>query len=59
MTTGARAIVLDEVRCPKCRKLLAKMEEAALKPGRLLEIKCGACNAYCTRIGDEPDSQRS
>ncbi len=59
MTTAARATVtLEDVRCPKCRKLLAKMEAGALKPGQLLEIKCGACNAYCTRIGDEPDSQR-
>ena len=49
------AVVLEDVRCPKCRKLLAKMEPQALRAGRLLEIKCGACNAYCTRIGDEAE----
>jgi phage FluMu protein Com len=49
------AVVLEEIRCPKCRKLLGKMEPHALRAGRLLEIKCGACNAFCTRIGDEAD----
>lgn len=51
------AIELVELRCVKCKQLLAKIERGALKPGRLLEIKCGKCNAFRTDIGDEPDSQ--
>lgn len=57
MTTPARPIALEDVRCPKCHKLLARMEPGALKPGQLLEIKCGGCKAHATWIGDEPDSQ--
>ena len=52
----ARTVQLEDVRCAKCRKLLLKIEPHALREGKLLEVKC-ACNAYTTRIGDEPDSQ--
>jgi phage FluMu protein Com len=57
MTTPRGAIELEELRCVKCKQLLAKIERDALKPGRLLEIKCGKCNAFRTEIGDERDSQ--
>lgn len=32
---------LREWRCPKCRKLLARLR---LAPGSVVEIKCGKCN---------------
>jgi phage FluMu protein Com len=57
MTTPARPVVLDDVRCPRCKKLLAKIEPGALRTGKLIEYKCPGCNAYRTDIGDEHDSQ--
>jgi len=58
MTTPTRGVIdLMELRCAKCHTLLGKRECDALKPGRLLEIKCPKCNAFLTEIGDEPDSQ--
>ena len=50
------AIEWREMRCAKCRALLGKAERDALKPGKLIEIKCPKCNAFLTEIGDEPDS---
>jgi phage FluMu protein Com len=57
--TEKRGIELEELRCVKCKHLLAKLECDALKVGKLLEIKCGTCNAFLTMIGDEPDSHHS
>lgn len=56
--TSPRVIELEEIRCSRCKRLLLKLERSALKEGKLLEVKCGACNAYCTKIGDERDSQK-
>ena len=57
--TEKRGIEWVDLRCVKCHQLLAKIEVEALQVGKLLEIKCGKCNAFFTLIGDEPDSQRS
>ena len=51
------AIAWTEMRCAKCHALLAKRESDALKPGKLIEIKCPKCNAFLTEIGDESNSQ--
>lgn len=57
MPTTVAAQAWHDLRCPRCHQLLAKMERGALRPGKLLEIKCPKCNAYRTDMGDEPDSQ--
>ncbi len=42
---------LKEVRCHKCKKLLCKVEQEALRPGKLVEIKCHGCNVMNYSIG--------
>lgn len=42
-----------DVRCAACERLLAKMDPGALRPGAELEIKCGRCNHYNLRRGDD------
>mgnify|MGYP001606997304 CR=1 FL=1 len=54
--TEKRGIEFIDLRCVKCHQLLARLERAALRIGKLLEIKCAKCNAFFTMIGDEPDS---
>ena len=50
------ALVLADVRCPKCDRLLARMEADALRPGKLIEWKCGKCERYYTAVGaDQTD----
>ena len=42
-----------DMRCRTCDRLLAKMDPGGLKPGAKLEIKCGRCNEFNVRIGDD------
>ena len=40
-----------EMRCARCRRLLQKIEQHALRPGKRLEIKCGHCKAMNDLVG--------
>lgn len=35
---------IDDLRCEKCKKLLAKTKISAVKVDGFIEIKCGKCN---------------
>jgi hypothetical protein len=41
---------LGEVRCQACSRLLCRIDADALKPGKVVEIKC-KCDALNYRIG--------
>lgn len=41
---------LEPVRCQACRRLLCRVDAVALRPGKVLEIKC-KCDAMNYRIG--------
>lgn len=41
---------LDSVRCEACGRLLFRIDADALKPGKVLELKC-KCDAFVYRIG--------
>jgi phage FluMu protein Com len=43
----------DEVRCAVCGRLLQKIEQHALRPGKRLEIKCSHCKAVTDLIGTD------
>jgi phage FluMu protein Com len=43
------------MRCVRCRRLLQKVEENALRPGKRLEIKCGHCKVMNYLTGTDPD----
>jgi len=40
-----------EVRCAGCGRLLQKIEQHALRPGKHIEIKCGHCKAVNDLVG--------
>ena len=42
-----------EVRCAGCGRLLQKMEEHALRPGKHVEIKCAHCKTLNDLVGTE------
>jgi phage FluMu protein Com len=42
-----------EIRCGECGRLLEKMEEHALRPGKHIEIKCGHCKAVNDLVGTD------
>ena len=44
----------QEMRCLRCRRLLQKIEEHALRPGMRLEIKCAHCKVLNYLVGEEP-----
>ena len=41
----------QEMRCVRCARLLQKVEENALRPGKQLEIKCGHCKVMNYLVG--------
>jgi phage FluMu protein Com len=47
----------QEMRCVRCGRLLQKVEENALRPGKQLEIKCGHCKVMNYLVGVETDPQ--
>jgi phage FluMu protein Com len=51
---SARRIRWREMRCARCRHLLQKVEEEALRPGKRLEIKCGRCKMINYLVGENP-----
>jgi phage FluMu protein Com len=40
-----------EMRCVRCRRLLQKIEENALRPGMRVEIKCAHCKVMNYSVG--------
>jgi hypothetical protein len=40
-----------EMRCSRCDRLLQKMEEHALRPGKRIEIKCSHCKVINYSVG--------
>lgn len=42
-----------EVRCAGCGRLLQKMEQHALRPGKHIEIKCTHCKAVNDLVGTD------
>jgi phage FluMu protein Com len=52
----ARKVRWVEMRCVRCARLLQKVEQHALRPGKRLEIKCGHCKVMNYLVG-EPDER--
>ena len=42
-----------EVRCRACGRLLQKIEEHAIRPGKRIEIKCGRCKVVNDFVGTD------
>jgi phage FluMu protein Com len=42
------------VRCRGCGRLLEKIEQYALRPGKRIEIKCGRCKVVNDLVGTDP-----
>jgi phage FluMu protein Com len=42
-----------EVRCRGCGRLLEKIEQYALRPGKRIEIKCGRCKVVNDLVGTD------
>ena len=42
-----------EVRCRGCGRLLHRIEEHALRPGKHIEIKCARCKAVNEFVGSD------
>jgi len=42
-----------EVRCAGCGRLLQKMEQQALRPGKHIQIKCAHCKVMNDLVGTE------
>jgi phage FluMu protein Com len=49
----AAKILWTEMRCVRCGRLLQKIEQHALRPGKRLEIKCGHCKALNDLVGTD------
>jgi len=47
----------QEMRCVRCSRLLQKVEENALRPGRRLEIKCTHCKVMNYLVGEDPTAR--
>lgn len=45
----------EDLRCRQCRRLLARNTRSALRPGEMLEIKCGHCNVRNYLVGMEAE----
>jgi len=45
-----------EVRCAGCGRLLQKMEQQALRPGKHIQIKCSHCKVMNDLVGTELDA---
>ena len=46
-----------EMRCNHCGRLLQKIEEDALRPGKRLEIKCTHCKTINYSTGRQADTR--
>ena len=46
-----------EVRCVGCGRLLQKMEEHALRPGKHVQIKCARCDALNDLVGTDSNTK--
>jgi phage FluMu protein Com len=52
-TSLPRGVRWQEMRCVRCARLLQRIEEEALRPGRRLEIKCTHCKLINYKVGEE------
>jgi len=43
----------QEIRCHGCGRLLQKIEQHGLRPGKHIEIKCGRCKTVNSLVGTE------
>jgi phage FluMu protein Com len=48
---GLPSVRWIEMRCVRCQRLLQKIEESALRPGKRLEIKCSHCKVINYSVG--------
>jgi len=51
-----RRLRWQEMRCVCCGRLLQKVEENALRPGKRLEVKCGHCKVMNYLVGIETET---
>jgi hypothetical protein len=50
--TSAPCQSLEKLRCCRCGRTIAKVSAGEiLRPGAMLEIKCGACNGLSYLVG--------
>lgn len=42
---------LMPLRCKGCRRLLMRIHEGALRPGKMIEAKCPKCDFFTYEIG--------
>jgi phage FluMu protein Com len=42
---------LEAMRCNGCGRMLLRIDAEALKPGKVVEVKCGKCDFMNYRIG--------
>jgi phage FluMu protein Com len=49
---GVSAVRWVEMRCVRCQRLLQKIEQSALRPGKRLEIKCSHCKVMNYSVGE-------
>ena len=50
-TRGGSKVRWVEMRCVRCARLLQKIEQDALRPGKRLEIKCSHCKIINYIVG--------
>jgi phage FluMu protein Com len=55
VSATAHKVRWQEMRCVRCGRLLQKVEEYALRPGKRLEIKCIHCKVVNYLVGDKVD----
>ena len=48
---GVAARRLEATRCHSCKKLLCESTRDAIRPGQVVAIKCGRCNAMNYLMG--------
>ena len=51
LTCSSTTVRWVEMRCVRCRRLLQKIEENALRPGMRVEIKCAHCKVMNYSVG--------
>ena len=57
MSPYASKVQWREMRCLRCGRLLQKVEDNALRPGKRLEIKCRHCTVINYLVGVELNAE--
>ncbi len=42
---------LEGLRCQGCRRMLLRIDIGALRPGKVIEVKCPKCDFFTYEIG--------